>query len=181
MKSSDQSRRPVRAGNVEGRGSLYDAKGNLLGRPGESYLEIAVGWDMDVWSPWRRFLPKPIFMGFSTKVDSRLYITTDRIVLIREIDPWRETTGEMSPLGIPNAVAKQSELKKLKEAGIKQYCEVYPQTMKLVSSRRYVKRGSMVDMRLVGPDGRQYAISFWKTDGRDNKVLDLIEAQFRSR
>lgn len=179
MRASAQSPKPVNAGTREGRGSLYDSKGNLLGRPGESYLEVAAGWDIDVYSPWRRLFPKAIFMGFSSRVVSKLYITTDRIVLIREIDPWRETSGEMSPLGIPNAVARQSELNRLKQAGLREFCEIYPHSLRLVSSRRYVKRGSMVDMRLVGEDGRQYAISFWKTDGRDDKILSLIEAQFR--
>lgn len=179
MKSGARLSRSVKAGSIEGRGSLYGANGELLGRPGESYLEIASGWDMDVCSPWRRVLPTTIFMGFNSKVVSKLYITTDRIVLIREIDPLRETAGEMSPLGIPNAVAKQSELGRSKAAGMREFCEVYPRTLRLVSSKRHVKRGSMVDMRLRGEDGVQYAISFWKTDGKDEQTLRLIEAQFR--
>ena len=181
MRSSARLSQPVRAGSVDGRGHVYGANGELLGRPGESYLEIATGWDMDVSSPWRRWLPKTIFMGFSSRVASELYITTDRIVLIREINHWRETSGEVTPLGIPNAVAKQAELKKLKNVGAREFCEVDPKTLRLVSSKRYTRRGSMIDMRLVAKDGHQYAISFWKTDGKDDRMLDLIEAQFRIR
>lgn len=178
MEQAAHSRQPVHAGNQDGLGSIYDAAGILLGRPGESLIEVAAGWDMEVWSPWRRLLPKALFVGFHGKVASKLYVTSERIVLIREIDPWRETSEEMSPLGIPNALSKQADLRKLRRAGVKEFCEVYPPTLHLVSSRRYVKRGSVVDMRMIGNNGRQYAISFWKTDGKDERLLAVLEAQF---
>jgi hypothetical protein len=171
---------PVRAGDVQGLGMLYDSRGGLIGGLGESFLQIASGWEMEVYSPWRRLLPKAVFMGFKGRAASRLYITTTRIVLIREIDSWRELSGEMTPLGIPTAVAKEARLKNLRSAGVRQFCEVYPRQLKLVSSRKFTKRGSMIDMRVLGSDDRQYAISFWKSDGKDDKTLSLIESQFKS-
>lgn len=171
---------PVRAGDIQGLSSLYDSGGSLIGGPGESIVQAASGWDMDVYSPWRRVLPKAVFMGFKGRAASRLYITTVRIVLIREINTWRELSEEMTPLGIPTAAAKEAHLKSLRTAGARQFCEVYPRQLKLVSSKRFTKRGSMLDMRLLGSDGKQYAISFWKSDGKDDRTLSLIESQFKS-
>ncbi len=139
---------------------------------------VATGWDMDAFSPWRRLMPKSIFLGFNTKASSKLFITSARIVLIREIDPWRETSDQMTPLGIPNAAAKKVDLQKLKESGAREFCEVHTSGLSLVSAKRYTRRGSMIDMRLLGEDGNQYAVSYWKTDGKDDKILGLIESQF---
>lgn len=179
MLSTDKNQVAVWAGDQEGRAVVYNPWGSLVEEHGESIIELATGWDMNVRSPWRGILPKIVFMGFNGKAISKLYITTTRVVLIREIDPWRETKGEMTPLGMPNAVATQVELRKKKQAGIRQFCEVRPQRLRLVSRKRYVKRGCMVDMRLLGRDDTQYAIAYWKTDGKDDKTLALIESQFR--
>lgn len=171
---------PIRAGDKNGYGSVYDSSGMLVGVPGESSLEVREGWDMNVRSPWRRVVPTILFMGFSGKAASKLYITTNRIVLIREIDAWRQLAGEMTLLGAPTAIAEEAELKKSKAAGIRQFCEVQTSALKRVSSRKYTKRGSRLDLKLVGNDGQQYAISFWKTYGKDDKTLSLIEEQFTS-
>lgn len=167
------------AGDAEGRDVIYSPLGSLVEEHGELVTELATGWDMEIRSPWRALLPKILFMGFNGKAVSKLYVTTTRIVMIREIDPWRETQGEMTPLGIPNAVATQVELKQKKSAGIWHFCEVRPQRLKLVSSKRYSKRGCTVDLRLLGGDATQYAIAYWKTDGKDETMLALIESQFK--
>lgn len=175
---SDRTESPVRVGDVAGRDTVYSPSGSLVGLPGEAFLQIAEQWDMNVRSPWRRVLPGIIFMGFNGKAESRLYITTTRIVLIRKIDAWRELFGEMTPLGIPTAVAKEARLKELKEAGVRQFCEIRPRAFRLISSRKFTKRGSRLDLQLIGDDGQQYAVSFWKTDGRDDKTLLLLESKF---
>lgn len=179
MRAPEKETMAVWAGDAEGSGVIYSPAGSLVEEQGESIIELATGWDMDVRSPWRRVLPKMIFTGFNSKAVSKLYVTGARVVLIREIDPWRETQSDMTPLGIPNAVATQVELKTKKGAGVRHFCEVRPRQLRLVSSKRYTKRGSMVDMRLLGRDDTQYAISYWKTDGKDDRTLSLVESQFR--
>ncbi len=169
---------PVVAGDVDGRGKLYDRFGALVGAPGEEYIGIAEGWDMNVRSPWRRLAPRILFMGFNGRVSSKLYVTSNRIVLIREIDEWREVAGEMTILGTPTAVAKEVRLKQLKEHGVRQYCEVRQGAMRLVSAKRFLKHGSRLDLRLVGDDGQEYAISFWMGDGKDDVTLSLLASQF---
>lgn len=171
---------PVWAGDKDGCGFVYDSSGRLVGLPGESFLQIGEAWDMNVRSPWRRLMPGILFMGFNGKADSRLYVTTSRIVLIREIDIWRQLGGEMTPLGMPNAIAAEAELRKLKLAGIRQFCVVRVASLGRVSSRKYVKHGSRLDLALISNEGVEYAISFWKTDGRDDEMLRLIESQFKS-
>ena len=176
---SDKHRSPVHAGDVDGRGKVYDQSGALLPRSREEIVGVAVGWDLNVRSPWRRALPHILFMGFNGKVVSKLYVTTNRIVLVREIDTWRELAGEMTILGAPTAVAKEARLKKLREAGVRQYCEIRQAFLRLVSAKRFLKHGSRLDLQLIGDDDQEYAVSFWKSDGKDDATLSLIESQFR--
>lgn len=170
---------PVHAGDVDGRGRVYDQMGLLVYRPGEANLGVAVGWEMNVRSPWRRVLPRILFMGFNGKSDSKLYVTTLRIVLIREIEEWRELAGEMTVLGTPTAVAKEARLKQLRNAGARQYCEIQQGHMRLVSIRKFSRHGSRLDLQLLGNDNQEYAVSFWKSDGRDDRTLALLESRFR--
>lgn len=171
----------IEAGDVRGLGIVYTRAGGLISHHGETVLRAVANWDLDVISPWRRILPHVIFPGFHGKASSRLFVSSDRIVLLRDIDEWRELADEMTPLGLPAAAAKDQRLRALKRAGVRQFCQIIPQSLEIVSRRRFIKRGSMIDMKLVGDDGRQYAIMFWKTDGRDVETLDFIESRFRSK
>lgn len=179
MKDGTPSSSIVRAGDRNGLGDVYSEGGELLCQPGESILRTADNWDMNVRSPWRRVLPKMIFSGFGGEASSKLYITTSRIVLIREIDVWRELRGELTPLGVPTAAAKELELRRLKTAGIRQYCEIRPRRLQVVKSKRYGKGSSWLSLKLLGIDHRQYAVTLWKTKGMDEETLSMIDLQFR--
>jgi len=93
-------------GDLGGLGSVYSEGGVLITNSGERILKVGDGWDIDITSPWRKIFPKIIFAGFEGRASSKLYVTTERVVLIREINTWREIKEEMSPLGIPAAAAK---------------------------------------------------------------------------
>jgi len=101
-----------------------------------------------------------------------------RIVLIRDIDPGRELAGEMTPLGMPNAVARAVELKRLGAAGFRQFCEVHPAALSLSRVRRSRKGVTWLGLDLVGEDGAKYTLSYWKTDGEDLETLALLESRF---
>ncbi len=180
MPTRGPSRQIVNAGDVEGHSRVYDTQGNLLTRPGESVLRVSQGWDMTAQTPWRRWLPQVIFLGLNKPASSRLYVTTTRIVLIRDIDPERETAGDMTPLGMPNAVARAAELKRLKSAGVRQFCEVHTASLKVSRIRRSRKGATWLGLDLIGQDGLEYRISYWKTDGEDRETLGLVELQFKS-
>jgi len=170
----------IGAGDEDGLGTVYSESGGLIKRSGEEILKIAQGWDIDVSSPWRKVLPKVIFAGFGGKVSSKLYITTERIVLVREIDVWRELKEELSPLGVPAAAAKEVHLRGLKSSGARQFCELCPRSFRVARVKRIDKRWSTLDLRLVGADGRRYEVIISKTDGLDPETLTLIQAQFTS-
>ncbi len=169
----------VQGGDRRGLGVVYAVSGDMICHPGETILKAVANWDIDVMSPWRRILPKTIFSGFRGEASSRLYVTSERIVLVRDVDEWRELAGELTPLGLPNAAAKERYLKALKRAGIRQFCQIEPQALVVVAAKKYTKHGSMIDLKLIGDDHRQYAVMIWKTDGRDDETLDLIESRFR--
>lgn len=170
----------VRSGNLDGRLIVYDSNGELILQSAESILNVFSGWDMTATTPWRRFLARVIFLGYNKKVSSRLYVTTERLVLIRDIDPWREAAPGMTPLGMPDAIAKKVQLEELRRLGIRQFCEVRPGRLRLVSARRSHKVGAWIGLKLLGDDDRQYWLSYWKTDGEDEKTLFLLESQFHS-
>jgi len=178
MESNDDRRVVLRIGDLDGLTRVYSESGGLIRKAGETILKTAEGWDIDILSPWRRVLPKTLFAGFGGTASSGLYVTTERIVLIRDVDVWREVKGELSPLGIPAAVAKEVHLKKLKSMGARQFCEIWPRNLRVVKKKRINKRLSWLDLRLLGTDGKQYAITIWKTNGLDPETLTLIESQF---
>lgn len=178
MAISGDGTESIRSGDVEGRGSVYDLSGNLVTRAGESVLRTVKGWEADVRSPWRRILPKMVFTGYRGQSRSTLYVTSQRIVLIREVDAWREVSGDMTLLGMPDAVAKEAKLQGLKAAGAREFCEILPQRLALVSSKKYLKRGSMLEMRLRDSAGRQFGVSLWKSSGKDDETLALLESRF---
>lgn len=173
-----KSRAHISCGDISGRGRVYDSSGQLILGPGERLLGTSRGLDLTAYTPWRRLAPKVIFLGFNKPTESQFYVTSSREVLIRVIDSWRQLSGEMTPLGIPNAVASKSELDRLKAQGVRQFCEIRPQSLKLIHVRRSSKPGAWIRMRLLGSDGNRYALSIWKTDGEDQEVFSLIESQF---
>jgi hypothetical protein len=178
MDSAEQSSLSVRVGDLDGLGKIYSVAGDLIPAQGEKILALSHGWDANVSSPWRRVLPKVIFAGFGGKASSKLFVTTERVVLIREIDVWRELKEELSPLGIPTAAAKEVRLKQLKASGTRQFCEIWPRNFRVVKMKKLDRGRSWLDLRLLGNDGRQYEIILWKTDGLDTETLSLIQSRF---
>jgi hypothetical protein len=178
MESNNRARSLVRSGDQDGLRRIYSDAGGLVTESDEEILIAATGWDAEVCSPWRRFLPKILFAGFGGQASSKLFVTTKRIVLVRDIDTWRELKGELTPLGLPTAAAKEARLKKLKSLGVRQYCEIRPLDFHVVKKKSLDHRKSWIDFRLVGTDGKQYAITLWKTDGPDQDTQTLIESQF---
>lgn len=170
--------RIVRAGDYEGVGKVYSQWGGLITRPDEQILRSADDWEMDVRSPWRSVLPGMIFMGFTGPISSKLFVTTDRIVLIRKIDPFRELKGELTPLGLPKAAEKEVALRKLQAAGARQFCEIWPKHLRIAKLKKHGRPAHAMDMFLIGTDGVQYALSFWKPQGSEPDVVALIESRF---
>ena len=168
----------VRVGDLDGLAKIYSERGGLITESGEKILKTVEDWDLDIISPWRRVLPKTIFAGFGGEASSKLFVTTNRLVLVRDIDVWREVRGEVTPLGIPAAAAKEIHLKELKSLGARQFCEIRPRKLRVVKKKRIDRRWSWLDLHLLAADDTQYAITIWKTKGRDPETLTLIESQF---
>ena len=168
----------VRVGDLSGLGSIYDVSGQLILKTDERILKVAEGWDLQARLGWKRLLPQVIFDGFNSPVKSALYVTTDRVVLIRDIDVWRETKSDMSILGIPGGVAKAADLKRLARLGAREYCELVPRKLHVSSLRRLKKLRAWLDFKLVGEDGQKYAILLSKVEGEDEETSALLESQF---
>jgi len=164
----------VRAGILEGLGSVYSLYGGLLPRSDERLLLMRQGCELAVSGTWRVFFAKAIFHSLPRKSTGKLYITDCRIVFIREIDPWKEARPLMTPLGIPTGIAKNFELKAIKERGGRHYCVLDTNKLRVRRSRRW-KRG--LQLFLEGSDGERYVATFY-TDVADPAFLSLLEGQF---
>lgn len=178
MNRGKQTQLAIRAGDLDGLGKVYSQWGGLLSAPGEQTIRSVEGWEMDVKSPWRSVLPGMVFVGFTGPVSSRLHVTSERIVLIREIDIFRELRDQMTPLGLPEAAATEAILRRKKEAGAREYCEIRPAFLRIAREKRHGKPSRAVDLYLVGTDARQYAVSVWKVSGSDPETISLIESRF---
>lgn len=168
----------VRAGSLEGLGTVYESGGQLVNLSNERILGVDEGWELQVRTPWRRILPTIVFPGFYGNVSSRLYVTTDRIVFIREIDPFRETKGDMTPYGFPGAIAKKIHLKEAKAAGARAFCEFWPQRLHIARVRQAERPRSWIDLRLLGPGEKQFAATFWKRKGSNPEMQTLVLSRF---
>lgn len=179
MHAAPSSQLLIKVGHRDGLGTVYSEAGGLITGATETMLGTSEGWDVEVTSPWRRVLPGMVFNGLGGKVSSKLYVTSERIVLVREIDIWRELKEELTPLGLPTAAAKEIELKKLKAAGVRRYCEISPQDLRIVKAKKALRPRPWLDLRLVGSDGRRYAVTLWKWQGLDEEMLGLLESRFQ--
>ncbi len=168
----------VWAGDCNGLGKVYSQWGGLIPRVGEQIIRSADDWEMNVRSPWRAVLPGMIFMGFAGPISSKLYITSERIVLIRKIDTWRELKGELTPLGLPKAAEKEAVLKKLQAMGARQFCEIWPRRLRITKVKRHGRPAHAIDFFLIGSDELQYAVSFWKPKGSEPDLVPVIESRF---
>lgn len=177
MTGSAAMQQTVGSGDLQGLGRVYSREGTLILAKDEAIIRQASGWDMDVMSPWRRLMPGVIFAGYDSKAQSRLYITNQRIALIREIDAWREVKGEYTILGTPNAAAKQLDLGEKKRLGARQFCVLYPRELRATKSKTYDRPKSLIYLRAVNRAGERYAITIWKTDGVDQETLGALASQ----
>jgi hypothetical protein len=166
---------PVLAGDIKGLNRVYDARGSLLGLPGEEPQHAVRNADLLAKSPWRRFLPGVLLLPYPGEADSVLHITNQRIVFLRNIDIRKETQHLMTEMGMFVAMEKSVKLRAVVLAGGMQWCEIYPARLRLVKA---IRKTDYADFRLIGDDGKQYAISFWVKAGWNNGILPLIEGRF---
>ncbi len=178
MQQKELRQPPVKAGDVDGLGTIYSQWGGLICHPDERIMRVGTGWEMEAMSPWRRILPGIIFTGFGGETSSKLYLTTDRIVLVRQIDTWRELAGELTPLGLPKAAEKEARLRRLQASGARQYCEVVPRQLKVVKAKSFSRPKSSIDILCIGSDGKEYALTYWMPQGSDAETLDALRSQF---
>ena len=166
MEHANASSQIIRVGDLDGLGKLYSTEGNLIPNSSEKILRVGKDWEMNVRSPWRKIFPKLIFAGFGGKASSNLFITTERVVLVREIEVWRDVKEEVY-------------LKQLKSRGARQFCEIWTENLRVVRMKRIDRRWSWLSLRAIGPDSRQYAITAYKTDGHDPETLTLLQSRFK--
>ena len=171
MTSGDSAGQAIRSGDVDGLGRLYSEFGGPILHSQEVILAERQGCDLAAYSSWRLFFPKRIFHPLPGKPSGTIHVTSHRLILLREIDVWKEVKPLLTPLGLPTAAEKEAKLNRQKAIGARQYCEIFPSHLQLVRVRR---KSGLLDMRLSGTDGSKYEVFFY-TDRDDPAFFDFLE------
>src|SRR2546428_3525769 len=77
----------VKVGDLDGLARIYSEAGGLIPESGDEILKVTTEWDANVSSAWRRFVPKIMFTAVVVQTSIKLFVTTTRIVFVRDVDP----------------------------------------------------------------------------------------------
>ena len=165
---------PIRAGNLDGLGSVYSDSGGLMPADSERLLRSRGGCELAVFNSWRVLGTKAVFSAMPAPFTGKLFVTDRRLVFIREIDVWKEVKPLMTPFGIPAGLARDSKLGAIKARGGRQYCEMLTSDLRLHRARH---RKKSTDMYLEGSDGRRYEVYLY-TDVKDPEFYAFVEGRF---
>ena len=161
----------IRAGDVDGLGRIYSEFGGLILRTDEILLAQRQGCDVAAYGSWRIFFPRRLFHPLPGRPSGTVYLTSDRLIFIRNIDIWREVKPLLTPLGLPAAAERESKLKGMKAKGARQYCEVLRAGFKLMRAKR---KPGLLHLRLARLDNQKYEV-FVYVDKDDPAFFDLVE------
>lgn len=166
----------VRAGDIDGLGTVYSESGGILLRPTESILVQLASCDLAAYGSWRMFFPKRIFHPLPGNPSGTVYITSERLVFLRKIDSWKEVKPLLTPLGLPAAAEKGAKLRRLEARGARQYCEALLSRLELAHMKRTTWSSRF---RLRSRDGRKYEL-FLRTRHDDPAFFDSLERAMRT-
>jgi hypothetical protein len=111
----------VRLGHVEGKGTIYDADGEVILYEDEVPYDRFEGVYLNVASAWRTWLVRTVF---NTEEGAVVCTMTDkRILFIRRPDVYKAGAYLMTLYGAPEGVARMSKARNILEAGGFEYCE----------------------------------------------------------
>ena len=167
----------IHAGDIDGLGRVYSDLGTLISSPGEKVLRVRSGCDAHVTRSWRNFFAKTIFSGAPGKPDGQLHVTTQRLVLIREIDVWQQVKPLLTPLGFPAAAEKEAQMKELKARGGREYCEVPTSDLGLARAK---EKETLLILYLIASSGQKYRMIVY-TDASEPGFFAFLRARFPQR
>ncbi len=175
MAESASAPQLVRAGDLDGLDRVYTTAGRLVVERGEIILRTFLGCDIGAFLSWRPVFPRRLFSPYTPPRESRLHVTTHRIVLVREIDVAKEVDPLMFPVGMYAATRRESRLREILAQNGRYYCEIRAPQLTVVRAK--ARRGILFT-KLLGPDSSKYAV-FFHTDPRDREPIPLIRSQFQ--
>jgi len=112
----------MKVGHIDGKGKVYDVKGQFILDPGEELLRHTIGDTLDVTEGSGFWNMKRIFGETAEK--GILFITNRRVVLLMAPDPALAAKYDSTPLGIADAVSKAYRAHELKKMRALEYCEI---------------------------------------------------------
>lgn len=175
MSRDESNRAAVRGGDISGLRSVYTDDGTLILHGGEQLLGTWRDCDIAAFAAWRPFFARPVFHAYPGRTESRLYITTRRIVLLRKIDIWKEVKPLLTPLGVGDAVSEQSRLSRTVALHGREFCEVLTNRLMI---KRFRERRTILLMKLIDMDGAKYTIAFY-SPAPDAALFRAIEGRFQ--
>jgi hypothetical protein len=112
----------MKVGHVDGRGEIYNDKGQLILEPQETVECHVAGDTLNLSEGSSVWNMKTIF-GHTAEKGS-LVITNRRIVLIMAPDPFLAAKYDSTPYGLADAVSKAYRASALKKMKALEYCEI---------------------------------------------------------
>jgi len=168
---------PISVGDIDGLGRVYAETGSLVTNSSEKVITTRSGCDLHVSESWRSLFVRTLFAVAPGKLAGRLHLTDRRMVLIRDIDVWKEVKPLLTPLGFPAAAEKHSRLKEIKARGARQYCEIDLATVSISHAR---EKSTMLFLYITGSNGQKYRVIVY-TDLADSRFFSNIKAVLRTK
>ncbi len=164
----------IEVGDLDGLNRIYGPDGGVLTKSGETVLGVRDRCELGAFESWRKLFAPLVFESLRGASAGRVFVTTERLVFLREIDTWKQVKASMSPLGLPGAVVKEAELNRIKGAGGRQYFQLWTSGFSLAWAKRV---DGLIGLRLVGRDGRKWRVVV-HADIDDPPFFALIEGRF---
>ncbi|MFQ5886110.1 MAG: hypothetical protein ACE5II_02625 [Anaerolineae bacterium] len=127
-------RKPIVVGDLRGLREIYDDEGELIVEPGEKVLRMVENDDTNLWEG-RRALTGRIFLGYPEQ-KVILYLTDERLVFIRNLQPWPIFKTHGTPFWLAVAVREALCAKNLECHCLKEFMELFYSEVETFKSKR---------------------------------------------
>jgi len=168
------------AGDIDGLNRIYSSVGALVTLPNERVLAVWPGFDMAVFSGWSIFTSKCLVDSGPSPPYGRLYSTSARIVMMREVDIQKEIRPLLTEHGISGAERLADRLASLASRHGRYYAELWPAHLRLMKTKRLLwGKVKQFNLNLLSDDGARFQV-FVNATAEHLPHLTELAGRFRS-
>jgi hypothetical protein len=162
----------VRIGDIDGKGKIYDVRGELILKKGETIIRIFENEDIYAQRGYGIVGSRIVFLREGGK--GRLYVTNLRVIFLRRPNP--DAYSDFSVLSAPSTAANILRAKDLSRRGAMEFLEFNLNEV----VRHTLKRKKYATYYLKTQKGNEYVVHLDRTSKSDNK-LEVIRNLIKNR